>query len=115
PRSLPASGAGACNSVGAGDAVKLAIKAAAAAGGILGAFVAAGCGARAGGAGPVSVPGCAGYGVYAIEHRITVTSVPAPCQGLSRAEINQAAALAILRVAGGGPKPVWRRRAARVA
>jgi hypothetical protein len=95
--------------------VKLAIKAAAVAGGILGAFVAAGCGARPGGAGPVSVPGCAAYGVYAIEHRITVTSVPPPCRGLSRAEINQAAALAILRVAGGGPKPVWRRRAARVA
>jgi manganese efflux pump family protein len=91
--------------------VKLAIRAAAVAGGMLGAFVAAGCGARPGGAGP----GCAAYGVYAIEHRITVTSVPAPCRGLSRAEINQAAALAILRVAGGGPKPVWRRRAARVA
>jgi hypothetical protein len=95
--------------------VQLAIKAAAVAGGILGAFVAAGCGAGPGGAGPVSVQGCTAYGVYAIEHRITVTSVPAPCLGLSRAEINQAAALAILRVAGGGPKPVWRRRAAQVA
>jgi len=95
--------------------VKLAIKAAAVAGGILGAFAAAGCGAGPGRAGPVSVPGCATYGVYAIEHRITVTSVPAPCRGLSRAEINQAAALAILRVAGGGPKPVWRGRAARAA
>jgi hypothetical protein len=101
--------------------VKLGIKTAAAAGGILAALLAAGCGARAagaaapGGAGPASVQGCAAYGVYAIEHRITVTSLPPPCRGLSRAEINQAAASAILRVAGGGPKPVWRKRAARAA
>jgi hypothetical protein len=64
---------------------------------------------------PVTVQGCAAYGVYAIEHHITVTRKPAPCRGLSRAELNQAAAAAILRVAGGGPKAVWRRRAAEVA
>jgi manganese efflux pump family protein len=102
--------------------VKLVIKTAAVAGGILAALLAVGCGARAGGgaaapggAGPATVQGCAAYGVYAIQHRITVTSVPPPCQGLSRAEINQAAASAILQVAGGGPKPVWKRRAARAA
>jgi manganese efflux pump family protein len=103
--------------------VKLAIKIAAVAGGVLAALLAAGCGARTGGglaggpgsAGPVTVQGCAAYGVYAIEHHITVTWKPAPCRGLSQAAVNQAAALAILRVAGGAPKAVWRRRAAEVA
>lgn len=102
--------------------MKLVIKTAAVAGGILVTLLAVGCGARAGGAaaapgsaGPATVQGCAAYGVYAIQHRITVTSLPSACQGLSRAEINQAAADAILRVAGSGPKPVWKRRAARVA
>jgi manganese efflux pump family protein len=101
--------------------VKLVIKTAAVAGGILAALLAVGCGARAdgtgapGGVGPATVQGCAAYGVYAIRHRITVTSVPSACQGLSRAEINQAAASAILQVAGGGPKPVWKKRAARAA
>jgi hypothetical protein len=102
----------------AGEAVKFGIKTAVLAGGLLTALCAAGCGASAGGAGSVrrvTVQGCAAYGVYAIEHHITVTRKPAPCRGLSRAEINQAAATAILRVAGGGPKGVWRRRAAQVA
>jgi hypothetical protein len=49
--------------------------------------------------------------VRAIERHVTVTRVPAPCQGLSRAEINQAAATAIHRVSGGVPKAVSRRRA----
>jgi hypothetical protein len=98
--------------------VKFAIKIAAVMGGILAALFAGGCGTSAGGAGsagPPSVQSCAAYGVYAIEHHITVTWKPAACRGLSRAEINQAAATAILRVAGGGPKGVWRRRAAQVA
>jgi hypothetical protein len=102
--------------------VQLVIKTAAVAGGILAALLAVGCGARAGGpatapgsAGPATVEGCTAYGVYAIQHRITVTSLPPACRGLSRAAINQAAADAILRVAGSGPKPVWKRRAARVA
>jgi hypothetical protein len=102
--------------------VKLVIKTAAVAGGILVALLAVGCGARAGGASaapgsasPATEEGCAAYGVYAIQHRITVTSLPSACRGLSRAEINTAAADAILRVAGGGPKPIWKRRAARVA
>jgi manganese efflux pump family protein len=98
--------------------VKLGIKTAVLAGGLLTALCAVGCGASAGGAGsvrPVTVQGCAAYGVYAIEHHITVTRKPAPCRGLSRAELNQAAATAILRVAGGGPKGAWRRQAAQVA
>lgn len=88
------------------------------AGGILAAWFAAGCGSAvhdAGSAQPGTVAGCAAYGMQAIERHITVTGKPPPCRGLSQAEINQAAATAILRVAGGAPKAVWRRRAARVA
>ncbi len=60
--------------------------------------------------------GCADYGVYAIDHHITVTRVPAACQGLSKAQINAAAASAINVVVGGrSKKPAWRRRAAEVA
>ena len=101
--------------------MKLAIKAAAAAGGMLAALFAGGCGASAGGSGvlggarPGTVAGCTAYGVYAIEHRITVRWKPAACRGLSRAQINQAAALAIHQLAGAGPKPIWRRRAAEAA
>jgi manganese efflux pump family protein len=62
-----------------------------------------------------TVEGCTDYAVYAIEHRITVTEIPAACQGLSRAEVNQAAARAIIRVAGGVRKAIWRKRAAEVA
>lgn len=60
-----------------------------------------------------TVQSCAGYGVQAIEHHVTVTRTPAPCHGLSAAQINQAVGIAIVRVAGGAPKAVWRQRAAR--
>lgn len=60
--------------------------------------------------------GCADYGVYAIDHHITVTRRPAACQGLSKAQINAAAANAINMVVGGrSKKPAWRRLAAEVA
>ena len=79
---------------------------------------AAGCGTSSGSAGgppQATVAGCTAYGVYAIEHHITVTRTPAPCQGLSKAEINQAAARAIIQVAGGVRKAIWRKRAAEAA
>ena len=69
---------------------------------------ATGCGTSQGS----TVQGCAAYGVQAIEHHVTVTRTPPPCRGLTRAQINQAAGLAIVRVAGGAPKAVWRKRAA---
>jgi hypothetical protein len=54
--------------------------------------------------------------VYAIDHRITVTRVPAACQGLSKAQINEAAASAINMVVGGrSKKPAWRRLTAEAA
>jgi len=117
--------------------VRLAIRTAGVAGSMLLALFAAGCGAPAGhvtagrmsttaahavsarkvggGAPQATVQGCTAYGVYAIQHRITVTSTPAACQGLSRAEINQAAARAIIQAAGGVRKAIWRKRAAEVA
>jgi hypothetical protein len=82
------------------------------------AWFAAGCGASSGTAGgtpQATMPGCTAYGVYAIQHRITVTRTPAACQGLSRAEINQAAARAIIQVAGGVRKAIWRKRASEAA
>jgi manganese efflux pump family protein len=106
--------------------VKLAIKAAAVVGGMLAALSAAGCGAQAtaavvgaaadsAGAPVASVRACAAYGVHAIERHITVTWTPAPCQGLSKTEVNRAVALAVVRVAGDAPKAVRRKRAAEAA
>jgi hypothetical protein len=71
------------------------------------ALLTAGCGASQSN----TVQSCASYGVHAIEHHVTVTRTPQPCHGLSRAQINQAAGMAIIRVAGGAPKAVWRKRA----
>jgi hypothetical protein len=96
-------------------AVKLAIKIAAAAGGAFTFLALSGCGANAAGTGGTSEAGaraCTAYGVHAIEHHITVTRKPAACQGLSKAEVNQALATAVLRVAGDAPKALRRKREA---
>ena len=109
-----------------GRTVKLAIKAAAVAGGMLAALSAAGCGAQASatavgaaagiaGAAQASVRACAAYGVHAIEHHIRVTWTPAPCQGLSKTEVNRAVAMAVVRVEGDARKAVRRKRAAEAA
>jgi manganese efflux pump family protein len=106
--------------------VKLAIKAAAVAGGMLAVLSAAGCGAQASAAAvgvaagiagvpQASVQACAAYGVHAIEHHIRVTWTPAPCRGLSKSQVNRAVAMAVVRVAGDAPKAVRRKRAARAA
>jgi manganese efflux pump family protein len=107
--------------------VKLAIKAAAVAGGMFVALCAVGCGVQAAataaagtaagspGVSGASVRACAAYGVHAIEHHITVTWTPVPCRGLSKTEVNRAVALAVVRVAGAAPKAVRRRRAAEAA
>ena len=57
-----------------------------------------------------TVQGCAAYGLHAIKHHITVTWKPVPCQGLSKAEVNQAVALAVVRAAGDARKAIRRRR-----
>lgn len=80
------------------------------------ALFAAGCGAQAASPRQITVQGCAAYGVYAIDHHITVTRMPAACRGLSKAQINEAAASAINMVVGGrSKKPAWRRLTAEVA
>ena len=108
--------------------MKFAVKAAAVAVGMLTAVLATGYGAYAASAATVGAVGapasnppqvtvrtCAAYGVRAIEHHITVIRKPAQCRGLSQAEVNQAVATAVLRVAGSAPKAVRRRREAEAA
>jgi len=90
--------------------VKHGIRTAALAGGILVALFAAGCAASSGGAPQHTVQGCAAYGLHAIRHHVTVTWKPAPCQGLSKAEVNQAVALAVVRAAGDARKTIRRKR-----
>jgi len=90
--------------------VKHGIRTAALAGGILVALFAAGCAASSGGAPQHTVQGCAAYGLHAIRHHVTVTWKPAPCQGLSKAEVNQAVALAVVRAAGDARKAIRRKR-----
>ncbi|MCW2910213.1 MAG: hypothetical protein JWL68_5002, partial [Actinomycetia bacterium] len=71
------------------------------------------CGAGGAPAPLRSVPACTAAAAQAIEHRITLTTIPAACRGLSRAELNFALGRAIYAVAGAGQhKPAWRRRAA---
>ena len=90
--------------------MKLGIRTAALVGGTFIVLLAAGCGAPPGGAPKHTVQGCAAYGLHAIEHHITVTWKPVPCQGLSKAEVNQAVALAVVRAAGDARKAIRRRR-----
>jgi hypothetical protein len=51
--------------------------------------------------------------VRALEHHVTLTTIPGPCRALSRAQLNLALGRAIYEVAGAGQhKGAWRRRAA---
>jgi manganese efflux pump family protein len=95
--------------------VKLGIRIAALAGGMLVALSAAGCGGSPGGSFHATVQSCAAYGLHAIEHHITVARTPGQCQGLSKAEVNQAVALAVDRSIGVAPKAVRRKRAGEAA
>jgi hypothetical protein len=78
---------------------------------LLGAILLAGCAAHSASGPRGSTQGCAAYAYQAIERHVRVTGVPAACQGLSRAQVNEAASTSIRRASGGGPKSVWRRRA----
>jgi manganese efflux pump family protein len=62
---------------------------------LLAGLLAAGC--TRGPAGPprASVESCTRFGINAIEHHITVRSVPAACRGLTRAQVNFAVGHAI--------------------
>ena len=81
------------------------------AGALAAVVLAAGCGTQPGGTHRASVPGCAAYGVRAIERHVTVTRVPAACRGLTRAQIDQSVTRAVDIVADGRRKVAWRRAA----
>ncbi|HEX8007769.1 MAG TPA: hypothetical protein VF482_15235 [Trebonia sp.] len=85
------------------------------AGVLLGALLVTGCAAQ--GASPPrgSAQRCAAYAYQAIERHERVTGVLAACQGLSRAQVNEAASTAIRRASGNGPKSAWRRQAGQAA
>jgi hypothetical protein len=81
-------------------------------GGLLLAVLAASCGSVARGPARGSVPACTGFGVRAIQQRLTPARIPPACQGLSRAEVNFALGRAIFLAAGSGRhKAAWRREA----
>ena len=81
------------------------------AGALAAVVLAAGCGTQPGRTHRASVPGCAAYGVRAIERHVTVTRVPAACRGLTRAQIDQSVTRAVDIVADGRRKVAWRRAA----
>jgi hypothetical protein len=77
-----------------------AIGARAAAGVLLAGLLAAGCGHGPAAPPRPSVQSCTAFGINAIEHRVTVTSLPAACRGLTRAEVNYSVGRALYAVAG---------------
>jgi len=82
---------------------RCAIRASAVAGVML-AGLAAGCSHQSAGPRRASVESCIQFGISAIKHHVTVTSVPAACQGLTRAQVNFAvgSALHVLAIGPGG-------------
>lgn len=90
--------------------MRLGITTAALVGGTFIALFAAGCGGPSGSTPTHTVQGCAAYGLHAIEHHVTLTWKPAPCQGLSKGEVNQAVAIAVVRAAGDERKAIRRKR-----
>jgi hypothetical protein len=75
----------------------------------LAALAAAGCSSQPG-TSQASIASCTQFGESAIRHHVTVTALPPACQGLTAAEVNQAAGTA-LRSAGGNVRDKALRRA----
>src|SRR5260370_34662994 len=76
-------------------------------------LAAAGCTQQSAGPQRASVESCIQFGISAIKHRVTVTSVPAACQGLTRAQVNFAVGSALHAAAiGAGGKVAQRKRVA---
>jgi hypothetical protein len=73
-----------------------------------------GCAAQAATSGS-TVSACTASAYRAIQRHEVLTAVPAACDGLSRAQVNQAASTAIRQASGSGPKSVWRSQAASAA
>jgi len=62
---------------------------------MLAGLLAAGCAHGPAGPPRASVESCAEFGITAIKHRVTVTSLPAACRGLTRAQVNLAVGQAL--------------------
>jgi hypothetical protein len=62
---------------------------------MLAGLLAAGCAQRAAGPPRPSVESCAEFGIRAMQHHVTVTSLPAACRGLTRAQVNLAVGQAL--------------------
>ena len=77
-----------------------AIGARAAAGVILAGLLAAGCAHGPATPQRPSVQSCTAFGINALQHRVMVTSLPAACRGLTRAEVNYSVGRALYAVAG---------------
>jgi manganese efflux pump family protein len=72
-----------------------AVRACAVAVAVLTGLLAAGCAHGPAGPQRASVESCTQFGINAIKHHITVTSLPAACRGLTRAQVNFAVGHAI--------------------
>ena len=60
-----------------------------------------------------SVPACTAAAMQALEQHVMLSTLPGPCRGLRRSQLNLALGRAIYEVAGAGQhKAAWRRRAA---
>jgi len=87
------------------------VRACAVAGVILAGLAAAGC-AQPARPRQASVAACTEFGVSAIERHVTVTSVPAACAGLTRAQVNFAVSSALHAMAVGAHGKVRQRERA---
>jgi len=67
---------------------------------MLAGLLAAGCAHRPAGPPPPSVESCTTFGISALKRHVTVTSLPAACHGLTRAQVNFAVGRAIYAISG---------------
>jgi len=88
-------------------------RASAAAAAVLAGLLAAGCARGPAGPPRPSVESCAEFGISAIEHRVTVTSLPPACRGLTRAQVNLAVGQALYAMTGNVHGKAQRRARAR--
>jgi hypothetical protein len=80
---------------------------------MLAGLAAAGCAHQPAGPQRASVETCIQFGISAIKHHVTVTSIPAACRGLTRAQVNLAVGSALHTMAvGPGGKVGERKRVA---
>jgi len=88
-------------------------RASAAAAAVLAGLLAAGCARGPAGPPRPSVESCAEFGISAIKHRVTVTSLPPACRGLTRAQVNLAVGQALYAMTGNVHGKAQRRARAR--